>query len=172
MNIVHSLWVSKLRYGLQLCVKVQANEEETRSTSLKALQLTQNRMLRVINGTKIKDRVSIKSMLIKFNLLSVNQLAASIKLSEVWKVINVKNYAISLDPYKSKQPGNIATTDRDLRPQPDKIFDDNSRLKVSKQSFNVDAARLWNLAPIQVKSAPTLNAAKTAILKHVKTLPI
>ena len=111
-------------------------------------------------------------MLIKFNLLSVNQLAASIKLSEVWKVINVKDYVISLDPYKSKQPDNIATTDHDLRPQPNRIFDDNSRLKVSKQSFNVDAARLWNLAPIQVKSAPTLNAAKTAILKHAKTLPI
>ena len=71
MNVVHSLWVSKLRYGLQLCIKVLTKEEEKRSSSLKALQLTQNRMLRAINGTKIKDRVSIKLMLVKFNLLSV-----------------------------------------------------------------------------------------------------
>ena len=33
-----------------------------------------------INGTKIKDKISSKSMLIKFGLLSVNQLAAKIKL--------------------------------------------------------------------------------------------
>ena len=69
------------------------------STAMKALQQTQNRMLRAINNSKIADRVSVTSMLTKFNLLSVNQLAAQIKLTEVWKSVNIKDYAISLDPY-------------------------------------------------------------------------
>ena len=89
--------VSKLRYGLQQCIKVLVDEEDKKSAAIKSLQLNQNRMLRAINGTKIKDRISIESMLTKFNLLSVNQLAAQIKLTEVWKASNVENYAITLE---------------------------------------------------------------------------
>ena len=46
MNIVHSLWVSKLRYGLQLCTKVQLTAEERKPALMKSLQQTQNRLLR------------------------------------------------------------------------------------------------------------------------------
>ena len=84
---------------------------------MKALQLTQNRMLRAINGTRIKDRVSIKVMLDKFNLLSVNQLAAQIKLTEVWKAANVEVYAISLDPYRPIRSELDADITHDLRPR-------------------------------------------------------
>ena len=103
MTVVHSLWVSKLRYGLQLCTKVQILNDDTKSTAMKSLQQTQNRMLRAINNSKIKDRVSVSSMPNKFNLLLVNQLAAQIKLTKVWKSVNIKDYAIVLDPYKSKR---------------------------------------------------------------------
>ena len=48
----------------------------------------------------------------------------------------------------------------------------SSRLQVSLNSFNVDAARLWNNAPIQISTAPTLSAAKTAMLNNVKQLPV
>ena len=170
MNIVHSLWVSKLRYGLQLCVRVLLNEEERKSKALKTLQLTQNRLLRALNGTKIKDRVTTSSMLEKFGLISVNQLAAQIKLTEVWKSKNVENYAISLDPYR--QPQKDGDLEHRLRPRTTRIFDDSARLVVSKQSFSIDAARIWNQAPAEVKLAPTLEAAKREILTHVKSLPV
>ena len=168
MTVVHSLWVSKLRYGLQLCTRVQILHDDKKSTAMKALQQTQNRMLRAINNSKIADRVSVTSMLTKFNLLSVNQLAAQIKLTEVWKSVNIKDYAISLDPYnKAQNPSEM-----ELRPKPTRIFDDTARLANSKYSFNVDSARLWNLAPTAITQAQTLSLAKRAILTHVKTLPV
>ena len=168
MTMVHSLWVSKLRYGLQLCTRVQILHDDKKSTAMKALQQTQNRMLRAINNSKIADRVSVTSMLTKFNLLSVNQLAAQIKLTEVWKSVNIKDYAISLDPYnKAQNPSKM-----ELRPKPTRIFDDTARLANSKYSFNVDSARLWNLAPTAITQAQTLSLAKRAILTHVKTLPV
>ena len=77
--------------SLQLCTKVQLHEDERKCAVMKSLQLTQNRMLRALNGSKIKDRVSISSMLTKFKLISVNQLAAQIKLTEVWKSVNIQN---------------------------------------------------------------------------------
>ena len=170
MPIVHSLWVRKLRYGLQLCVRVVAGEEDRKSAALKSLQLTQNRMLRTINGTRIKDKISIKSMLIKFDLLSVNQLAAQIKLTEVWKAKNQVDYAISLEPYRPAQPG--LTPVHSLRPKTNRVYDDSSRLVISKQSFHIDAAGLWNRAPASVTRTTTLGTAKSAILKYVKSLPI
>ena len=127
-------------------------------------------MLRAINGTKIKDRVTVKSMLKKFGLLSVNQLSAQIKLVEVWKARNVEGYALSFDPYQQQ---NIDTeSQHNLRPKNNRVLNDTARLKISKQSFNVDAARLWNQAPIEITSAATLASAKLAILKFAKSLPI
>ena len=167
MNIVHSLWISKLRYGLQLCTKVQIKNEDSKLATMKDLQLTQNRMLRAINNTKIKDKVSIQSMLEKFDLLSVNQLAATIKLQEVWKSVNVPGCPIEMDPYKK-----TANLRHDLRPKNEKTFNDISRLGVSQSSFNIDAAKIWNAAPIEIRNSISISEAKRHIKSFVKTLPI
>jgi hypothetical protein len=60
----------------------------------------------------------------------------------------------------------------DLRLKPTRMFNDTSRLVISKYSFNVDSARLWNLAPPAVTRAQTLMLAKKAILAHAKALPV
>ena len=54
--------------------------------------MVQNNLLRLLNGAKIKDMVSIPVMLKRYNMLSANQLNASIKLLEVWKAINLKDF--------------------------------------------------------------------------------
>ena len=124
ISIVHSLWISKLRYGLQLCTRVRQSEQDPKSASLTSLQLTQNRMLRAINNSRIRDRVSVKSMLDKFDLLSVNQLAAQIKLLEVWKSTHVEGHAVVLDPYNC----NLSGSGHELRLKSNRIFNDTTRL--------------------------------------------
>ena len=135
---------------------------------LKSLQLTQNRLLRLLNGSKISDKLSIKTMLNKFGLLSMNQLAAKIKLIETWKSINKQGYPIALEKYNS----HVAVHQHDLRHQPNRIFKDTCKLKKSESSFHVDAARLWNAAPAVIKSALTLHTAKNEIDKFCKSLPV
>ena len=66
-------------------------------------------------------------MLIKFSLLSVNQLAAQIKLIEVWKSIHVEGYPLTLDPYAN--PDRTVTIE--MRPQTNRTFDDSSKLKIT-----------------------------------------
>ena len=168
MTIVHSLWVSKLRYGLQLCTRVRQSEQDVTPASLKSLQLTQNRMLRAINNTRVKDKISVKSMLEKFDLLSVNQLAAQIKLQEVWKSINVEGYALTLDPYNSHLP----SSGHELRQKNNRIFNDTARLQIAEFSFNIDAAKLWNSAPIEITQIKSLSVAKKAIRAYAKSLPV
>ena len=67
------------------------NHTSDQTTDLKNLQMAQNRLLRALNKSK-SDKISTKSLLTKFNLLSVNQLAAQIKLQETWKSINIQKY--------------------------------------------------------------------------------
>ena len=107
-------------------------------------------------------------MLTKFNLLSVNQLAAQIKLVETWKTINVQGHPLSLDPYSSHDQ----KCGMSLRPQHSRVFNDTSKLKLSSHSFNTDAARVWNLAPDEIRTATTLAAVKSKIKKYVTSLPV
>ena len=118
---------------------------------MKSLQITQNRMLRLINNTRIKDRITTESILKKFKLLSVNQLAAQIKLIEVWKSINREGYPIQLDPYNC----HLSQSGIELRPKLNRVFNDTTKLRLAESSFNRDAARIWNAAPADVTSACT-----------------
>ena len=59
-----------------------------------------------------------------------------------------------------------------LRTQKNRVFNDSARLKIASQSFNIDAARLWNLGPASITESVTITLAKKAIRTFVKTLPI
>ena len=65
-------------------------------------------------------------MLEKFGLLSVNQLAAQIKLREVWKSIYCEDYPIKLEPYNPA----LEDGSHSLRPKQNSFF----RLIQTKQS--------------------------------------
>ena len=157
-----------VRYGLQLCSRVQIGVEERKCALMKTLQLTQNRLLRTLNKTKVADKVSIQSMLDKFKLPSVNRLAAEIKLVEVWKSLYVENCPIVMDPYNQ----NLNQSIHQLRTRHNRVFNDSAKLMPSQSSFNVDAARVWNNAPQEVRGAKTLREAKTFIKKYCGSLPL
>ena len=107
-------------------------------------------------------------MLKKFGLLSVNQLAAKIKLIEVWKTINKPDYPLKLDPYERKGK----TPSQDLRVQSNRIFDDSCKLKKAELSFHKDAARLWNASTMEIRGASSLAIAKKTIDQFCHSLPI
>ena len=97
MRVVQSIWMSKLRYGLQLCNKVRTTSTDSTNKNMQTTQVAQNKMLRMLNGCSKTEHITTKSLLDKYNLPSVNQLAAEIKLIEVWKIMNVPDYPISLN---------------------------------------------------------------------------
>ena len=88
-RINDSLYTSKIRYGLQLFGKVRLNELDPIETLLESLQITQNKFARFVHGSNLMDRINTKLIFKETNLLSVNQLNAQIKLTEVWKSQNV-----------------------------------------------------------------------------------
>ena len=72
-------------------------EEDPAAAYFSDIQLVQNNLLRLLNGTKVKEMVSISSMLTKFNMRSVNQTNGEIKLLEIWKSLNVDEYPLQIE---------------------------------------------------------------------------
>ena len=166
LKVVQCIWMSKLRYGLQLCNQVRTCAEDPTNTAMTMVQGCQNKMLRMLDRVSLTDHVTSISLLKKYSLSSVNQLSAEIKLTEAWKSTNVENYPFQME---GNNPGRIESG-RSCRTGTRKLWKDDSKSMAAKISFSRDTAKLWNNAPIEIKSATTLGRAKAAIKKHCKTL--
>ena len=90
-KVADSIWTSKLRYGLQLYGPTRKSNTDSQSTELDKLQIAQNNMMRTLENVRVKDKVSVKSLLEKNKMLSVNQTMAQIKLTEMWKCKNMES---------------------------------------------------------------------------------
>ena len=101
-------------------------------------------------------------MLESQNMLSVNQLQAQVKLTEMWKAHNSTNYPIKLDKMK---PTNETRVTRS-------VTSENFIEPKSKLTFIGDSTRLWNKAPMTIRQAKSIGIVKKEIKKFVKNLPI
>ena len=134
------------------------------------LQKTQNKMLRFLNKSRVVDKVNTKSILDKFNLVSVNQLNAQIKLTETWKSLNLSS-GINKNGISALQITHVEGH-REMRSAFKGNLIENGKSKKAKKTFINDSARVWNNAPKQIKSCVSLSLAKKEIKAFVKTLPI
>ena len=161
-KITDSIWTSKLRYGLQLYGQTRIESEDVLTKEFENLQKAQNNLLRTLECVRIKDKRSIGKMLESQNMLSVNQLQAQVKLTEMWKAHNSTNYPIKLDKMK---PTNETRVTRS-------VTSENFIEPKSKLTFIGDATRLWNKAPMTIRQAKSIGIVKKEIKKFVKNLPI
>ena len=96
LKVIQSLWMSKLRYGLQLCNQVRVKSDDPENQNMKATQVAQNKMLRTLDGVSLKEHMTSSFLLLKYNLPSVNLLAGEIKLMEAWKATHVPSYPFQM----------------------------------------------------------------------------
>ena len=88
-------------------------------------------------------------------MLSVNRMNAQIKLTEVWKAINIKNSPlnISLPPVDSNAHGSRSTSDGRLQ-----IC--KGRSMNSQASFLNDNKKVWNAASKNIRKCTSLFVVK------------
>ncbi len=65
-------------------------------------------MLRILDGALVSERKSTKTLLDNQNMLSDNQVAAQIKLTEMWKASNDPQYPIKMKT-KERQENAVET---------------------------------------------------------------
>ena len=85
---------------------------------------------------------------------------AQVKLTEMWKANNYKNYPQGVDKLKPASNGRIT------RGMSDEKLVEPSTLN----TFIGNASRLWNKAPNAIKAS--ISIAKNEIKKYCETLPI
>ena len=88
IKVADSLFMSKVRYGLQLLGRVRISDSDTLNKELEDIQLVQNRLVRILNNKRISDRIRTSVLLSNVNMASINQTHAQIKLLEIWKSFN------------------------------------------------------------------------------------
>ena len=110
----------------------------------------------MLDRVSLKEHVSSSSLLNKYNLPSANQLAVQIKLMEWWKIINIIQYPLKLEPNNP----NRTETERVIRTSSIKQWKENAKSVAAKISFSRDSAKLWNHAPEAVKQAASMFTAK------------
>ena len=165
-KVANGIWTSKLRYGLQLYSKVRTNCQDPTNLNMDRLQVSQNKLARVLENVQLKDRTPTLTLLTNQKMLSVNQISAQIKLTEIWKALNIPKFPLKVNRQEAAEDGRITrgvTTG--------KLVEEGSST-LSTNSFIGDATRLWNKAPEAIKNTKTLNSAKAEIKKFVLTLPI
>ena len=161
-KIAVSLWTSKARYGLQLYGQVRLTSEESLTGIMDILQKSQNNLLRALENVRIKDKMSIKVMLERNNMLSINQRNAQVKLTEMWKAVNYNNYPLNigqLQPAENGRSSRGVTTGKLTEP-------------LTLNTFIGNATRLWNKAPLVIKNSKSISVAKKEIKQYCKSLPI
>ena len=166
LKVVDGIFMSKVRYGVQLLGKVRLRNEEMECAVFKDIQRIQNNLLRTLNGSKIVDRVSINYMLDKYKMLSVNQLNASVKLLMVWKSLNIDNYPWKINRQKDNVNG--VNTRGNSAERPIEI----GKTPIVQKTCASDAIHLWNSSPKSVTESVSLYQVKKEIKKFVKLLPI
>ena len=166
LKLVDGLFTSKIRYGLQLTGRARMTNEDPESSALKAIQTIQNNLMRTLNGSKNSDKISIKSMLEKFDMRSVNQINASIKLLEIWKALNDDQHPLKIKQQAANEEG--ALTRAAERGRPMEMGGSN---KVRSTAI-ADAITIWNKAPPAIQESKTTYQVKKAIKIYVKSLPI
>ncbi len=130
------------------------------------VQRLQNKILRILDGALVSDRKSTKTLLDNQNMLSVNQIAAQIKLTEMWKASNDPQYPIKMKTRERQE--NAMKTRSVTRGGLTEV----GRSTRAKKSFMCDAAKVWKKAPEKIRTSKTLTPAKKAIREHCKSLPI
>ena len=153
-------------YGLQLLGKIRWCSTDSQTGHLKELQKAQNKLLRFLNKSKISDKVPTSTILKNLIMCSVNQLNAKIKLTEMWKYVNLPAYANNNVKKMETETG--LRTSRSV--SSGKIIEGKSTRSLN--SFINDSTRAWNQAPNAIKVCKSLLSAKKAIKSYIKTLPV
>ena len=165
MKVAESIFMSKIRYGIQLLGKVRITETDSTNQEIDAIQRIQNKLVIILTGVKLRDKISAKTLAKRVCLLSVNQINAQVKINEMWKAINNETNALKITIKKKDSEADITRADKNV------TLMEVGLSNLCKKTFLNDAAHIWNVTPESIKAMKSLSCAKKAIKTFVQTLP-
>ena len=129
---------------------MRLSAEDPINKDIKAIQMVQNKLARLMNGKSLKDKIPTEVLLRNANLLSVNQINAKIKLQEIWKILNIEDYPIKI-VLNSVHHDQVAT-----RSMINSTPIEQGAIALLTRTCISDAIILWNVAPSDIKTCTSL----------------
>lgn len=166
-TVANAIFVSKIRYCLALFCPLRLREDEPVNSLMSRVRITYNKVLRLLTGTTLRKKMSVKNMLKKLEWPSLNQLCAETRLLEAWKIANDPN-----SPLCGIMKLRETTSNMKTRSQRHKVMVPGRQTKLSKTSFVYPTAKIWNNAPSSIKEAKKVRNGKALIRAFAKTLPL
>ncbi len=156
--LAEGLVMSHLRYcnSTFLSDQIRITENDPKHKNLYELQLLQNKMLRIIHGVKTKDKVPIRKLLEKTEMLSINQLTCQSMLMDTWKATHLGLESISAH----------------FKPRDSVRFKDQLQANSDPQSFVSKSSKLFNMTTQRFKNTNLTKVAKQEAKTFVRSLPI
>ena len=154
-----------MRIALHCSYLTRMTELAPTNGDLDSIQRVQNKLVRILNGVRLVDKISAKSLAAKLGLLSVNQINAQVKLTEMWKAVNSGSNSLKITIKTKTSEAAITRADKNL------TLMEQGLTELCKKTFLNDAAHLWNSTPISIKDSNSLYSAKKEIKTFVKSLP-
>ena len=162
--VAESIFNSKIRYAIALYLNPVVDKEEIKTRKLSSdaykLQVLQNKMLRMVFGYRIQDKVNMEKLREKIKMFSVNQMNIYHVLIEAFNVINYG----SADKIQEKWLLNNERVYSNRRKEDVKI----PRVDhTSCQGFSWHGAKLWNSLPENIKSIKNPDTFKLKIKDYI-----
>ena len=161
-RIIDGLIMSTARYCIPLYGQIKTQQTSTTS----AIQVQLNNAMRVALGVKRSDHVPIQELLDRTNCLSHNQMCAQATLSLTWQIQKgtCKGLERFFDKEEIPRRDTKSTARGDIRC--------TARTSISQNSFRYQAAKLWNIAPPEIKNLKRMTVPTEAIKAFAKSLPV
>ena len=157
LKLVDGLFMSKIRYGLQLLGKVRLIDSDPVNKDMECIQKVQNKLLRMLTKTSLMDMINTASLLKQANMMSVNQLNVQIKIQEIWKSLNIPDHPIQIARQTVNVDGPSTRASHDGR-----LIEKGFSCLAQKTCLN-DAIRLWNKLPESVTKCDSFNQIKNKL---------
>ena len=164
-QLAHRLVLSKIRYGIAVYGTTRLSEQSPTTNLMHQLEVVVNDTMRLIEGKKRKDRISIESLREKTKLPSANQLTIQAILMEAWKIKHGHAEAIA-DLMTDLRERDIITR---------AIAQGHVEVPVGGKntlgSFSHQSAKLWNDLPTDIKHEEVKNRARNKIRNYALSFP-
>ena len=149
----HCCFVSVLRYALGLFCPIRIKPDDPNHTSINGIKVIYNDLLRLLCSSKRENRKPIQEMLDQVGWLSINQMSCEIRLIEVWKSLNLKNYCLK-ELFERINSSQTTRSENQIR------LKANFKTRLKETSFHYPSVQVWNSAPPLVKKSPIIISSK------------
>jgi len=165
-QLADGLVLSKIRYGLAVYSSaVRTSEQDPIDGMIQTPEVVVNDVMRIIEGVRRKDRVSIHELRKKTNVPSVNQMAAQAIITDAWKIAHNKVAGLE-DIFTQLNEAGMKT-----RAKTNGNFKVPFGSQMIRRSFSHQGAVLWNALPQEIRESEAIHSAKKKIRAHVQSYP-